>query len=808
DKRLQPFIYAMRTSSTRDTHRNAVGGVCINDGSHEECSAQGAWIDPGVESLETENANTVDEITMCQAAVYIEDAVHYRSVFHRASYRMIRLYSFYYSPFWQWTIGAAIAVIHLLAFIEYPSSSLSATADISSPSYNLTRQRNQVPCWVPSFLEFVCLAVFFVDAVFKSVLLQSEQDVLKQPWLVAYFVIVSLSATMSLAFVFSGCGGFFHVHRALRPFFLVQNSSMMKKTIKYLHRTVPQVLTVLILIAVYLLIFTLIAMCIVQPIDLALDRANDTDGGGAAPDEADNKTAIVGISSEFSSFPQSLFNMLVLLTTANNPDITVRSYNFNRLYSLFFMAYLFIGLFCFMNMLTAVFYNQFRGYLTGAMQTRLFRRRLGVLAAFQVLHCCGGPQQRPMCEHQDVRTVPLACVVALLNKLRLPDWRLAILRENFAGHGPLLCFDDFKRGFAALDFPRTKLVPRMKQLSWPPAKLLQRIVVHKYFSWFSIFICAANTVGIAVSMHLAFDPVATRFDRFQAEHQVMIANYAFVVFYTVEHLLLLWALGWPYFSRHREHTFYGVCTLLLLGLSAAYLVLHRANFNTEGESPALRLLMRLANIIISLRVLRIVPRLKSIKIVWDSMRDILANLRFFLGVLAVAYYVFAVIGLQLFSGLITLEALANQTACDSYAHLDYASLHFNDFAAAIVVLWDLMIVNNWHVIANAFATAAGQAARIYFVIWWLVSAIIIMNTFTALILDIYFLRLSTKTTSPNPATPAFVQFDDFAQVFREHLVEPDYHQLMLAARHIRWLAPESAASATAAEAEAIDDEVA
>ena len=46
--------------------------------------------------------------------------------------------------------------------------------------------------------------------------------------------------------------------------------------------------------------------------------------------------------------------------------------------------------------------------------------------------------------------------------------------------------------------------------------------------------------------------------------------------------------------------------------------------------------------------------------------------------------------------------------CGSYQQLGYWPNNFNDFASTIVVLWNLMVVNNWHVFLKAYKEVSGS----------------------------------------------------------------------------------------------------
>lgn len=128
-------------------------------------------------------------------------------------------------------------------------------------------------------------------------------------------------------------------------------------------------------------------------------------------------------------------------------------------------------------------------------------------------------------------------------------------------------------------------------------------------------------------------------------------------------------------------------------------------------------------------------------VVASTILDLIRNMRAFGGILAVVYYVFAIIGIILFRGVIVAPGNSSlapdngSAPCGSFEQLEYWTNNFDDFAAALVTLWDVMVVNNWQVFLDAFRRYAGPWSKIYFVLWWLVSSVIWVNLFLALILE-------------------------------------------------------------------------
>ncbi|CAF0975108.1 unnamed protein product [Brachionus calyciflorus] len=343
--------------------------------------------------------------SILRATVLIEDAINFRSIFHKVGRYPLIVYRSYYSSYIQRFLYLNIFVILILAFFESPSS-LSYSSDITKPKDYLTKY--EFPCGILESVDIFCLFLFFLDASIKSYLIGRKQ-VIKSPWLIAYFFVLVISFVDCIVSLSTKCEETVRIRRYLRPFFLIQCSSLMKKTIKSLKRTLPQIISVFVLLLIHLYLFAIIGMLIFPRYYIENINTNTNDTFPVINKEYLKNKA-------FSTISVSLNNLLILITTSNNPDITIQSYAENRFAALYYVTFLIIGLYSLMSLFIAVIYNQFKGFFQDSMMSSAFRQSLGIRAAFWVLHDKFHVERNPGAIPKNA----LACVIKAisLNKKR------------------------------------------------------------------------------------------------------------------------------------------------------------------------------------------------------------------------------------------------------------------------------------------------------------------------------------------------------------------------------------------------------
>ncbi|XP_061058194.1 two pore channel protein 2 isoform X3 [Eubalaena glacialis] len=691
------------------------------------------------------------DLCLDQAVVFIEDAIQYRSINHRVDARSLWLYRWYYSSMSQWILSFTIFLILALAFIETPSS-LTSTSDV--------RYRPapwEPPCGLTEGVEALCLLVFAADVSVKSYLVGWAQF-RKNPWLLAYLVVLLVSLVDWIVSLSLVCQEPVRVRRLLRPFFLMQNSSMMKKTLKCIRWSLPEMASVGLLLAIHLCLFTMFGMLLF-------------------PGEKDRERL-----AHFRSLPEALTSLLVLLTTANNPDVMIPAYSKNRLYAIFFIAFTLIGSLFLMNLLTAIIYNQFRGYLMKSLQTSLLRRRLGIRAAYKVLSSMTAEGEA----YPEGVGVKPQDFLRVLQKVQLgSDRKQAITEKLHSRSGDLLSADEFQKLFDEFDKRVIKEHPPRPGYRSLFLQSAQFLFGHRYFDYLGNLMALGNLVTICVFLVLDADVLPEDRDDFV----LGILNCVFILYYLLEMLLKVFALGLQGYLVSSSNVFDGLLAIVLLVLEISTLAVYR--FPHPGWKPEMLGLLslwdvtRLVNMLIVFRFLRVIPSMELMAVVASTILDLIKNMRAFGGILAVVYYVFAVIGIILFRGVIVAPGNSSlapddgSAPCGSFEQLEYWTNNFDDFAAALVTLWDVMVVNNWQVFLDAFRRYAGPWSKIYFVLWWLVSSVIWVNLFLALILENFLHKwdrrshLQSLTGDLEATSEVTVEL-----LFRDVLEEPTEEELI------------------------------
>ena len=75
--------------------------------------------------------------------------------------------------------------------------------------------------------------------------------------------------------------------------------------------------------------------------------------------------------------------------------------------------------------------------------------------------------------------------------------------------------------------------------------------------------------------------------------------------------------------------------------------------------------------------------------------------------------------------------------CDSCEAIQYLACNFHNFAALLVLLWNIMVVNNWHIFLEALSCTTSKWSQVYFGAWWLVSVVVTVNLFVSLVIEIF-----------------------------------------------------------------------
>ena len=593
--------------------------------------------------------------------------------------------------------------------------------------------------------------------------------------------------------------------------------------------------TMLIMLLVIIFLFSMFGLLVFHNVINLSSSGNATAAATAVPYSADD-------FDYFTTFSDTMINLLVFLTTSNSPDIMTQPYTQNRFAFFYFSSFLTLALFLILSLITAMIYAEFRGYLKHSMQHSLLRRRIGYRAAFAVL------QQEVVHDRVETELVMQLLhhgrfIPCLLGKMRsklneVCDKEGRVGWEGFLEalnlmetHDPYELINSIeiekkerkKNSIVSLSLEQPIQLKQKRERKWLnyiiakynilPAKIKavlsypidNPLAVVQTISSIAI---VTNAIVLATILDVDFDAIAIH-AKYSIQNWILVFSfwYSFEFCFKLVYIIVQRTRHRKLFPKRNR---FCIISLKLVDMTVLFTIvalsvvvysfdiaLHYWHGRRYVEYFSM---IQVICILILLRLFHVISFFPVASTLLRTSIDIFRILLPLFGLMVVTFYEFALLGMSLFGSNYKLDndTTSRTTQCNTYENLNYYAYNFHDFAATIVVLWNLMIVNNWHVFLQAYRFATGTTwSWLYFVAWWFVSVIIILNVFLTLVIEVcvnhwenfhkelrrrhtgryYLWRVLLPTGELEPCS-SVIHGTKIYDILREELEDPPHEKLL------------------------------
>ncbi|XP_059903844.1 two pore segment channel 3 isoform X2 [Gadus macrocephalus] len=567
-------------------------------------------------------------------------------------------------------------------------------------------------------VELVCLSVFSGRLVHYAKVIPRDKF-WKDPKNLCILVILLLTLVDMIIYGALKATDNYSVRwsRVFRPLLLVNftEGRQLRRAFRSIRNALPQILSVFLLFIFSILIFSLMAL------KLFGKRGLKTNSG----------------KPYFTNFLEIVFDLYVLVTTANSPDIMMPAYNASSFFAVFFVIFILINTYIFMSVFLAVVYNNYKKYLKEEVRQLVRTKRHKMVRAFAILQERREGLEEPVVSHASWNQLVRLVQADLSHAHRELLWSVA--DQHNQGYIGKLAFVQLA-DLLNIQVIAVKSRPHPLQRWSPslylstPSRWLCRAVQHRVFVMVYDVIILVNAVFIGLDEE---DPL------------IRNSEWFFLALYLLEILLKLYAMEpRAFYSRHNFWNWFD--TIIIVSALVATII-NTAMTSVGGYSSR-----QILDIVFTLRVLRLIRVVDSIKrfrVIINTLIKIGPTMLTFAQLIIVVYYIFAMVGMELFQGRIQFfdSDSPGKLSCgnpalqdSSFAQLNYCKNNFNNVVSSFILLVELTVVNQWHVLSSGFTAVTHPSARLFFILFHIIVVIIIINIFVAFVLEAFFVEYTLE----------------------------------------------------------------
>jgi two pore calcium channel protein len=555
----------------------------------------------------------------------------------------------------------------------------------------------------------------------------------------------------------------------LRPIVLFMRHSLLRQTSISMLRVLVAVRAPIILLGCLIVWFGMFAFVFMDQL--------------CRPPECDEE-------ENFGSLGASMKSVMVLLTTANFPDVMMSAYSYNRAFALPFILFLLYSLFFVVNVLLAHVYSRYKEELRQSATRFGANRQASLDIAFGLLAGGGGAIRG----HEP--TIPVATFQTFLDELaRYPIAagvafgsaadRAAVIELVDQNHDGLISRDEFRELCVVLPHCARYLAEHRQRRGCPSCRercchrwrttvgfaRWRDLVAGRRFDHVVNVVVLINTATILARLQLEFKPG-------EAEGLISwweLLELGFSFMYLVELVTKLVVLGPSAYWRRWRHRFDCVVTVASVAAELAVAAGLLSDAIEEAESGAV---VRYVVLVRMLRVARLFTNVQAFASISQAFIELIPAFQRLTTVLFLVMLTFSQVGIAAFGGRVYISNPA--LVGSNFASANYFANNFNDCASAMVVMFELLIVNNWFVLMNGTIASLPAGAwprglgHLFFISFYIVGVLVILNLVVAYVMEKYEQLMEWEQARREIEADGIGDFDDeFVKRAREAFQEFD-----------------------------------
>ncbi|KAF7259816.1 hypothetical protein EG68_02559 [Paragonimus skrjabini miyazakii] len=443
----------------------------------------------------------------------------------------------------------------------------------------------------------------------------------------------------------------------------------------------------------------------------------------------------------FPDFVDVYWDIYVLSTTANSPDVIVPAYEHNRAY---IILYLFVCTVCnwlFMGILTASVYNSYKAHLGEFVVKTVTKRKRKLDEAFYHI-ATPTPDGEP-----GVSQKTFLRLMHIVKPRRSEDSMRVIFHVLNKSRSGYLNMNEFGRlseymqvKLLEVELSRQYFLTYLPKFYYlfvsPPFQTFKRFVDHPVVRWF--FVCLVVANGLTAVMCHNYPSVQDAIEWF------------FTVIFLVELICNYLACGGVRFFNDGWNIF--DCVVVFAALIGQILQAALTNIGViipAGVTQVL-LLTRL------LRLLKVFSAVPKFKVVINCILTILPSLAAYAALLFILFYMYACFGMELLGHLYKSPEGHRYNATTDCGHPNllnsdfvawhYCLFNFNSATEAYILLLALTVGNNWQIFADGLVASTSRWTRLYFLLIHWSCVLLVLNVVLAFIIEAFLIEYDSQSS--------------------------------------------------------------